>query len=217
MNHDLPKSKKEAKALGIRQYFTGIPCKNGHIDKRYTNTGICYSCKNKNMSNDYLRNKERIVISNKKSYEAHKDKRLESNRKWTSENREKSNQIKANYKKRHKEKVDEYNREYMRRKRQDPYFKLSRNISKALWAWLNGKKSFRHWENVLGYTAETLITHLESKFRDGMSWENYGPYWHVDHIKPLSLCADLNEAWALSNLQPLLSKENLSKGNRYIG
>lgn len=217
MLEDLPKSKEEAKKLGIKQYFTGQECKNGHLDKRYTNTGICYSCKRANIAKDYNRHPERISNSNKKSNLKHKDRVKKTHDNWVKNNRKRSNEIKANYRKRNYEKCSEYNRNYMKEKRKDPYFRLCKNISKALWAWLNGLKSFRHWEDIVKYSCEELMIHLESKFRDGMTWENYGPYWHVDHIKPLSLCTDLNEAWALSNLQPLLREENLSKGNRYIG
>ena len=78
--------------------------------------------------------------------------------------------------------------------------------------------------DVLGYSIQDLINHLESNFNDGMSWENYGSYWHVDHIKPASLfnykssdCDEFKECWSLNNLQPLEAKKNLSKGNRYIG
>lgn len=52
-----------------------------------------------------------------------------------------------------------------------------------------------------------------------MSWNNYGQYWHIDHIKPLSWfnSEDILLAWSLDNLQPLLKFENLSKNNRYEG
>jgi hypothetical protein len=57
------------------------------------------------------------------------------------------------------------------------------------------------------------------RFRPGMTWENYGPVWHVDHIKP---CAkfDLTDpdqqraCFHFSNLQPLFADENLRKGGR---
>lgn len=38
-------SKQTAKELNQKWFFTGKPCKNGHIDKRYVNTGVCYACK----------------------------------------------------------------------------------------------------------------------------------------------------------------------------
>ena len=38
-------TREEAKKIGQKWYFTGEPCKNGHVDKRYVNTDICYTCK----------------------------------------------------------------------------------------------------------------------------------------------------------------------------
>ena len=51
---ELPKSRKEAIDLGELYYFTGIPCKRGHIDKRRTHNWECYSCiKIKRKDSDY--------------------------------------------------------------------------------------------------------------------------------------------------------------------
>lgn len=41
---DLPVSAAEALACGSRHYFTGNPCKNGHVDKRYSSTRHCFVC-----------------------------------------------------------------------------------------------------------------------------------------------------------------------------
>jgi 5-methylcytosine-specific restriction endonuclease McrA len=40
---NLPKTRKEAKALGVKHYFTGEPCKHGHIAPRKTK-GACIEC-----------------------------------------------------------------------------------------------------------------------------------------------------------------------------
>ena len=37
-------SRQEAKAQGLKHYFTGKACKYGHVDKRLTSKGICMSC-----------------------------------------------------------------------------------------------------------------------------------------------------------------------------
>lgn len=37
-------SKAEAIELGLNKYFTGIPCKKGHISHRYTKNGSCFGC-----------------------------------------------------------------------------------------------------------------------------------------------------------------------------
>jgi len=41
---DLILSKKDAKALGMKVYRTGKPCKDGHTGYRYTSTGNCIEC-----------------------------------------------------------------------------------------------------------------------------------------------------------------------------
>lgn len=40
----LPRTRREAYEAGSRHYFTGKPCKHGHIDKRFTKTGACVEC-----------------------------------------------------------------------------------------------------------------------------------------------------------------------------
>lgn len=36
------------------RYYTGIPCKRGHLSQRYTNTGACISCLNPKIPNTLL-------------------------------------------------------------------------------------------------------------------------------------------------------------------
>jgi hypothetical protein len=72
----------------------------------------------------------------------------------------------------------------------------------------------------LGYTKSEFKAHIESLFRPGMCWENYGA-WVVDHIKPVSAfvregVTDVGVINALANLQPLWYEENLIKGDRYV-
>ena len=37
-------SRKQAKSEGKTRYFTGKPCKHGHIAERYTSVGTCVQC-----------------------------------------------------------------------------------------------------------------------------------------------------------------------------
>jgi 5-methylcytosine-specific restriction endonuclease McrA len=112
---------------------------------------------------------------------------------------------------------------HMRRKRNNPRKRIDSNFGSTISMALKGKKAGRPWESIVGYTLDDLILHLESKFQDGMSLNNYGRNgWHIDHIKPRSLFSytDVNDVefkqcWALENLQPLWEHENISKGNKY--
>lgn len=103
--------------------------------------------------------------------------------------------------------------------------RLHRAMRRAVLRCLNGKKGNRKWESIIGYSREKLKLHLEKLFKEGMTWENYGQ-WHIDHINPMSAHKFSTEhdegfrrCWALSNLQPLWAKENMSKGgiNRWGG
>eukprot|EP00466_Bigelowiella_natans_P011399 jgi/Bigna1/41588/e_gw1.54.15.1 len=76
----------------------------------------------------------------------------------------------------------------------------------------------------LGTTIKEYKKYLESKFKEGMTWENYG-MWEIDHITPIRYKAggkapDLEEVIKrlhYTNTQPLWATENRSKGNRFIG
>jgi len=52
-----------------------------------------------------------------------------------------------------------------------------------------------------------------------MTWENYGPVWHVDHIKPLASASGIEEVMKLchfTNLQPLWAEANRVKGAKLL-
>ena len=48
----------EAKAKGLKTYFTGRPCRNGHNSYRYTTSGSCADCVNGDRHVEYDPNKE---------------------------------------------------------------------------------------------------------------------------------------------------------------
>jgi hypothetical protein len=84
-----------------------------------------------------------------------------------------------------------------------------------------GKKNGYRWEILVGYTVFDLKAHLEKQFENGMTWDNYGSYWEIDHKIPVSAFnftspgdIDFKKCWSLGNLQPLWAKENQSKNDR---
>lgn len=54
-------TREEAREIGQKWYFTGEPCKNGHIDKRYVNSGVCYECK-RNLNNKQNRENRKLKL-----------------------------------------------------------------------------------------------------------------------------------------------------------
>jgi hypothetical protein len=74
--------------------------------------------------------------------------------------------------------------------------------------------------DLVGCSTNEFIKYMESKFKDGMTWGNYGLHgWHIDHIKPCAMF-DLTdprqqrECFHYTNLQPLWAEENLKKGKK---
>lgn len=99
-----------------------------------------------------------------------------------------------------------------------PERKLANSIRVRLWNGLKEQKvkKSNKTSSLVGCTWAVLVSHLESQFTSGMTWENHGQ-WHVDHIIPLS-SVDLSDPEQLAkvthytNLQPLWKFDNLSKG-----
>ena len=74
------------------------------------------------------------------------------------------------------------------------------------------------FEKVTGGSFEDFIKRIESMFREGMSWDNYGVVWNIDHIvsrrkfKYKTIYdVEFKKFWSLSNVQPLFVKENMRK------
>ncbi len=141
------------------------------------------------------------------------------------QNRERIRQYFRQYVKipQNRERVRRYHRQYFKQLRKEsPKFRLNDNIRVAIYKALKGKKAGRHWENLVDYTLQDLIKHLEIRFDNRMNWQNYGSYWSIDHIKPKSLFnysltedKEFKKCWSLKNLQPLEKIANLRKSNTF--
>lgn len=106
-----------------------------------------------------------------------------------------------------------YKRERLRR---DPLFRLEYALRNRTFVALRnkgyGKRS--RTRELVGCEWPQLMSHLKSKFTEGMTMDNYGQ-WHVDHIVPLSSAENEEELIKLchyTNLQPLWAADNIRKG-----
>jgi len=170
-------------------FYEGRPCKKGHTT-RYALDRRCVLCKKIIDAKTYQKDKEKILKRNKIRYAT------------------------PEYKKRHTEWK-------MKRYHDDPVYRLKDIRRRQLLQFIKsvgGTKTGRT-EKLLGYTAEELKIHLESLFKEGMTWNNQGK-WHIDHIIPQSHFTSIDqmkECFALNNLKPEWGDWNMSKGNRFIG
>lgn len=68
--------RKQAVAQGLKHYFTGAPCKNGHISKRTTSDYTCVACNKANTEKYNLLNRTQYLESKKASYNKLQSKHL---------------------------------------------------------------------------------------------------------------------------------------------
>ncbi len=99
----------------------------------------------------------------------------------------------------------------------DIKFKIKGVLSSGLRSALKKNKKSGRTIELLGCTIEEFKKYIESKFTEGMSWENYGLRgWHIDHIIACDTF-DLSQEEAqrfcfhYTNLQPLWGGDNLRK------
>jgi hypothetical protein len=177
--------------------------KNSEVRKKKAN--IRYSIKKDEINekrrhlynNDDLTRKK-IKDQHTNYYQKNKELVLEKTKIWAKENKDKRSEIMKKHYNRYKTLM------------------ACRRLIKRTIKYLNTTKDSSTID-ILGYSPSQLKETIESKFTKGMTWENYGE-WHIDHIRPISSFNKDTEPKiinALSNLQPLWAKENLSKGNRY--
>jgi hypothetical protein len=162
-------------------------------------------------------------LADKKYREKNKDTLSEYHKKWSENKKEHLIKYHKEWREKNIDKHRENKRNYERtRKANDPIYKLINNFRTAIYQVLkeNQIQKNGHYFETLKYSPENLIEHLESKFKDNMTWNNYGE-WHVDHIKPISSFQiteigdkEFMSCWSLENLQPLWGKENIRKSNK---
>jgi len=75
------------------------------------------------------------------------------------------------------------------------------------------KNNFKNGKtlDLLGCSIKEFKIFLENQFDQNMTWENYGKYWEIDHIHPLSK----GGSFYYTNTRPLKISENRSKGNKF--
>ena len=167
-------------------------------------------------------NKDKLAAQRAAYHVANKDKIAERKAAYYAANKDKILAQWAAYSASNKDKIAARMALYTKKRMQnDHVFRLTHNLRSRFKQLLKTAShgGSNRFTGLIGCTTAQLKQHLEMQFKRGMTWQNYGTYWHVDHIIP---CAafdqlDMNQrklCWHYTNLQPLKAKENLSKNKK---
>lgn len=200
-------SREEAREKGLKRYYTGKPCRSGHVSERYVAGGACVECdvRNQRVSREnnierarakdrerYRRNPEHRLKGQKKSYEKNKEAYIATVRRWIDANPDKV----ITYKEKSKQTLREYNRlrarrDYQLNRERWRDYKATRRAKKldAQPVWVDTK-------------ALTVI------------YDNCPKGYEVDHEIPLNhkLVCGLHVPW---NLKAIPKIENRQKSNKF--
>lgn len=152
----------------------------------------------------YKNNKKEILEKRKTSYLSNKDVVIMRSNIWYKNNKQ---QCLVTRSKNNKKRYDS-----------DYTYRLKKNMRSRVNLALKGQNKGGSTESLVGCSTEYLKSYLESKFVEGMGWENRSK-WHIDHIRPCS-SFDLSDpeqqklCFHYTNLQPLWAKDNLKKSNK---
>ena len=165
------------------------------------------------------------AAADKRYREKNKEKLDEYHKEWAKDNRGHLREYHTKWRNENREHLNEYCREYSRNKMAtNPKHKLCVRTRTAVSTCLKEANvaKYRSTFDILGYSLEELMVHLEALFTSGMTWDNYG-IWHVDHKIPMSSFEfestedkGFKDCWKLDNLQPLWGVDNFSKGTRIL-
>ena len=97
-------SRKQAQEQGLKFYFTGKPCKHGHVSERRTANGHCVVCQKEYDREYHLDNQEKIRLRVKKWKQDNPEKARANNAKWYHENLEKARACTAKWAQKNPEK-----------------------------------------------------------------------------------------------------------------
>jgi hypothetical protein len=210
----------EAKEQGLKHYFTGKPCKHGHVCIRKIIDRSCIECnkiKQKKFAHKanewYHNNKERAKEAHHLYYEMHKEELIERARRWGEDHPEELAESKRKY--RLSEKGLEQSRNWVDANK-EKHAKSTKNWKDnhpdLVYEYGGTRRATKKQATPPWLTKEDReairAIYAEAKRRE----RETGIKQHVDHIIPLQheLVCGLHVPW---NLQILTESENVSKGN----
>jgi hypothetical protein len=117
-----------------------------------------------------------------------------------------------------RQKRNEYIRKYKAEKRlKDKGYVLYENLRKRIWHSVKDKSNSS--KDILGCDIDNYLNWINHTMFKDMSWKNYGIYWNIDHLIPISKfdLSDPNEvkkAFNWKNTWAMIASENFKKRNK---
>lgn len=218
-------SQADARRIGMKMFFTGKPCPEGHVSERYVSSPGCPICRAEvtrrlRQDPEYM---QRCRDQQREKYHSDTGRRvrqLELHRKRARYQTDPEYRDREKQRLRERSKSEwfrEYRRRYLKEWYRDPDNKAILFMRSSLYRVLCESEKAERTEIILGYNRGDLVSHIERQFLDGMTWGNYGE-WHIDHIIPVSKMVkegttDPSIINCLTNLRPMWASDNISKGS----
>lgn len=208
---DLIMTRNEAQAVGLKHYYTGKPCKRGHVARRRVSSNDCLSCSKerqqakavkKYKQAHYLLNQEKYKAAAIANYGKNKIDKIAYSLAY-----QKANSAKINANRSERKKLDILYREKER----------VRGLIKQSLAGNGFTKNSSTFE-ILGCSYQYFLSHIERQFLKGMTWENRKK-WHIDHIIPIASAKCVDDLIKLNhhtNMRPLWARDNWEKSDQRI-
>lgn len=206
------------------QCFSQSELPNGSVRIRHQ----CKSCRSLLESKRRMENIEMFIKKDKEYYRNNKETILERNREYRRKNTETIKAQKKDYYQSNKDSICEYHKKHKEQRNErlkvlratNIEWRITQSLRARVHDVLQRYKS-TSFSSLLGCTHNHLKIWLQSQFVNGMDFENYGSYWHIDHIIPVSVF-DINDkiqqllCFNWSNLRPLQVHKNLQKSNKLL-
>ena len=180
----------------------GVPCKKGHVCGRYAVSKKCVTCAT-----------EAAMAWN----EANKEKHRANVRVYAAKNREQNREYSREYRKANPDKIKALN-DAWQAKNYEKYLGISSAWKLRNKAHVRTKAAARRalkLQRTPAWLTEEDLAAIKAKYVEAAEkTRTTGVPWHVDHIVPLqgkNVCG-LHVPW---NLQVILGRENMRKGNRH--
>lgn len=184
------------------------------------NNKICKYCKKEQPENNFRKNRRKCRDCERADGRKFRqsDRGKEKSKAWVENNKDKMKELQSKFYQKNKDKI---NANYREKYKNNPEFKYKvlakaclQHAIKAKNPSKNGRKT-----DYLGCNRFKIQEWMEFCFDDNMTFENYGNFWHADHVIPVNtfdLKDDNNKRLCFSwyNTSPLEGVDNMEKKDK---